>query len=54
MMGYNYADIQRFGGALNLALDRAGEQERKGLLEIWDFFEGLLAEGYIVDKEEGK
>lgn len=47
MMGYKYQDIQKFGGALNIALSKANEQERESLLKIWDFFEGLLAEGYI-------
>lgn len=49
MLGYKEADIQRFGGALNKALERAGEGEREGLLEVWDFFEGLLGEGYIQE-----
>jgi hypothetical protein len=51
MMGYNNADIQRFGGGLNTALQKADEREKAILLEIWDFFEGLLAEGYIADAE---
>jgi hypothetical protein len=49
MLGYKEADIQRFGGALNKALERAQEGERAGLLEVWDFFEGLLSEGYIAE-----
>lgn len=53
MMGYNYADIQQFGEALTKALHKADEGEKAGLLEIWDFFEGLLAEGYVADEDEG-
>jgi hypothetical protein len=49
MLGYKEADIQRFGGALNKALEKASEAERAGLLEVWDFFEGVLAEGYIKE-----
>jgi hypothetical protein len=49
MLGYKEADIQRLGGALNKALERASESERAGLLEVWDFFEGLLGEGYIPE-----
>jgi hypothetical protein len=51
MMGYKYKDIQEFGGPLNIALSKATEQEREGLLKIWDFFEGLLAEGYVEGEE---
>lgn len=51
MMGYNYADIQQFGEALTKALHKADEGEKASLLEIWDFFEGLLAEGYIEGEE---
>jgi hypothetical protein len=51
MLGYKYKDIQEFGGALNIALSKANEQEREGLLEIWNFFEGLLAEGYVEGEE---
>jgi hypothetical protein len=51
MLGYKYQDIQKFGGALNVALGKATEQEKNGLLEIWDFFEGLLAEGYVEGEE---
>lgn len=51
MLGYKYEDIQRFGGALTQALKRAGEGEREGLLEVWDFFEGLLSEGYVEGGE---
>jgi hypothetical protein len=54
MMGYNYADIQRFGVPLTAAIEKASEEEKAGLLEIWDFFEGLLAEGYIPEEEESK
>ena len=51
MLGYKYKDIQEFGGSLNIALSKANEQEREGLTQIWDFFEGLLAEGYIEGEE---
>ena len=50
MMGYKYADIQEFGAAINWALHYIPESDieaRKGMLEIWNFFEGLLGEGYI-------
>jgi hypothetical protein len=48
MLGYEYKDIQEFGGALTVAIDTAiSEEVKKGLLEIWNFFEGLLAEGYF-------
>ena len=49
MLGYKYKDIQEFGGALNRALGVANEQDRISLLKVWDFFEGLLAEGYVDD-----
>jgi hypothetical protein len=51
MMGYKYEDIQEFGGALNRALGVANEQDRISLLKVWDFFEGLLAEGYVEGEE---
>ena len=51
MLGYKYKDIQEFGGTLNIALSKASEQEREGLLKVWDFFEGLLAEGYVEGEE---
>ena len=52
MMGYKYADIQEFGVALNAAIELYSELKldsnvQAGLLEIWNFFEGLLGEGYI-------
>ena len=51
MLGYTYKDIQAFGNSLTWAIDTAksqgDEQNYKQLLIIWDFFEGLLAEGYI-------
>jgi len=51
MLGYTYKDIQEFGLALTWAIDSAKsqgeEQQWKQLLIIWDFFEGLLAEGYV-------
>lgn len=51
-MGYKYADIQEFGVALNAAIELYSELKldsnvQAGLLEIWNFFEGLLGEGYI-------
>jgi len=51
MLGYTYKDIQAFGNSLTWAIDTAksqgDEQNYKQLLIVWDFFEGLLAEGYI-------
>lgn len=48
MLGYTYKDIQNFGHSLTWAIDNATDPEiKKGLLTVWDFFEGLLAEGYI-------
>ena len=50
MLGYTYQDIQEFGGALNWALHYIPEsntEAKQGILEIWNFFEGLLAEGYV-------
>lgn len=48
MLGYTYRDIQNFGNALTVAIDSATDPSvKQGLLTIWDFFEGLLAEGYI-------
>ena len=51
MLGYTYKDIQAFGNSLTWAIDTAkaqgDEQNWKQLLTVWDFFEGLLAEGYI-------
>ena len=53
MLGYTYKDIQAFGNSLTWAIDTAksqgNEQQWKQLLIVWDFFEGLLAEGYIDD-----
>lgn len=52
MMGYKYEDIQKFGTALTRAefyLPPSDMEIRKGLSEIWDFFEGLLVEGYVDD-----
>jgi len=55
MLGYTYKDIQAFGNSLTWAIDTAKsqgeEQQWKQLLIVWDFFEGLLAEGYIADVE---
>lgn len=48
MLGYTYRDIQDFGIALTAAIDSATSPDvKKGLLEVWNFFEGLLAEGYV-------
>jgi hypothetical protein len=48
MLGYTYKDIQAFGNSLTVAIDSATDPKvKQGLLTIWDFFEGLLAEGYI-------
>lgn len=48
MLGYTYKDIQDFGISLTWAIDNAADSEiKKGLLEVWNFFEGLLAEGYV-------
>jgi hypothetical protein len=50
MMGYKYEDIQAFGAALSRAQEYVPALDTKttaGLVEIWDFFEGLLAEGYV-------
>lgn len=55
MMGYTYKDIQEFGNSLTWAIDTAksqgDEQNWKQLLIVWDFFEGLLAEGYVEGEE---
>ena len=48
MLGYTYKDIQAFGNSLTVAIDTAADPGvKQGLLTVWDFFEGLLAEGYI-------
>ena len=47
MLGYTYKDIQEFGHSLTWAIDNAPENYKKDLLRVWDFFEGLLGEGYI-------
>jgi hypothetical protein len=55
MMGYKYADIQKFGTALNRAefyLPPSDTETREGLTQVWDFFEGLLAEGYVEGEEQ--
>jgi hypothetical protein len=51
MMGYKYEDIQRIGGAIDIALRyfKDGSEPQRGLLMAHDFFDGLLAEGYIDD-----
>lgn len=52
MMGYKYDDIQKFGTHLKRAqfyLPPSNTETKEGLLEIWDFFEGLLAEGYVEE-----
>jgi hypothetical protein len=50
MLGYTYKDIQDIGTTLNRAefyLPPSDTETREGLLKIHDFFDGLLAEGYI-------
>lgn len=50
MLGYTYSDIQNFGIALGDAISRTNDPIiKQGLLTIWDFFEGLLAEGYVAE-----
>ena len=50
MLGYTYRDIQEFGIPLETAIYSAADEDvKKGLLEIWNFFEGLLAEGYVAE-----
>jgi hypothetical protein len=50
MLGYTYRDIQEFGIPLETAISSAADADvKKGLLEIWNFFEGLLAEGYVAE-----
>lgn len=51
MLGYKYEDIQGFGHSLTWAIDNAPENYKKDLLRVWDFFEGVLAEGYIEGEE---
>jgi hypothetical protein len=55
MLGYKYKDIQGFGSTLRLAemmaIDMGEPEVREGLTQIWDFFEGLLAEGYVEEVE---
>jgi hypothetical protein len=55
MLGYKYEDIQGFGSTLRLAelmaIDMGEPDLREGLTQIWDFFEGLLAEGYVEGEE---
>jgi hypothetical protein len=50
MLGYTYKEIQEFGIPLETAIFSATDPGvKQGLLTIWDFFEGLLAEGYISE-----
>ena len=55
MMGYKYQDIQEFGKTLTnleyLVVDSKEEGLQEGIHKIWDFFEGLLAEGYVEGEE---
>jgi hypothetical protein len=54
MLGYKYEDIQEFGATLKWAefyIPESNTQAREGLTKIWDFFEGLLAEGYVEEVE---
>jgi hypothetical protein len=55
MLGYKYDDIQDMGRALNSAIEvysdlNLDSSVQAGLIEIHNFFEGLLAEGYIADE----
>jgi hypothetical protein len=54
MLGYSYEDIQGFGSTLRLAelmaIDKGEPEIKEGLMKIWDFFEGVLAEGYIAEE----
>jgi hypothetical protein len=47
MLGYTYKDIQEMGGTLDKAIGSCDPALVPGLLKVWDFFDGLLAEGYI-------
>ena len=50
MLGYTYQDVQEFGNGLTWAIDNApNESIKASLLQTWDFFEGLLAEGHIEE-----
>ena len=54
MLGYKYEDIQEFGSTLEQAelyIPLSNTQVREGLVKIWDFFEGVLAEGYVEGEE---
>lgn len=54
MMGYKYEDIQKFSETLKWAqhyTPLSDTEVREGLLKVWDFFEGLLAEGYVEGEE---
>ena len=54
MLGYKYEDIQRFGEVLKWAqhyTPLSDTEARAGLLEVWNFFEGLLAEGYVEESK---
>ena len=56
MLGYKYKDIQDFGLTLRLAefmaIDMGKPELRERLMKIWDFFEGVLAEGYVEGGED--
>jgi hypothetical protein len=34
-----------------MAIDMGEPDLREGLMKIWDFFEGVLAEGYVEGEE---
>jgi len=54
VLGYKYEDIQEFGSTLERAelyIPLSDTQVREGLVKIWDFFEGVLAEGYVEGEE---
>jgi hypothetical protein len=53
MLGYTYKDIQEFGSVIKRAefyLPPSDTEIREGLMKMWDFFEGLLGEGYIAEE----
>lgn len=48
MLGYTYKDIQKMITSLTAASNKAPESGYKDNIEMAiDFFEGLLAEGYV-------
>ena len=52
MLGYKYTEIQEFGRAISWALHYIPDSDieaREGIVEVWNFLEGLLAEGYVAE-----